>query len=335
MFSIPCCLPFLCIAGKGQKAQRRLVLFWFCLGGGGGGGNWPTRWIFCLSPIERLVRETLLSRCGVARDLASWVSNSWASSSPDCSELGCYSWASSSPECSESVLGGLPIGQHIFLSATIDNEPVIRSYTPVTSDDDVGYMDLVIKVYLKDVHPKFPAGGKMSQYLNDMKVGDSIDVRGPSGRLKYLGSGRFSLKLLRKDPPRIVTVNKVVMIAGGTGITPMLQLIRHITKDSHDTTKMALLFANQTEKDILLRDELEEVVSKHGAQFKLWYTVDTPSEGWKYSTGFINADMIQNHLFPPSSDTLVLMCGPPPMVNFACIPNLDKLGYDANLRFAY
>uniref|UniRef100_A0A1B6GUP1 NADH-cytochrome b5 reductase n=4 Tax=Proconiini TaxID=565685 RepID=A0A1B6GUP1_9HEMI len=236
---------------------------------------------------------------------------------------------------SENHILGLPIGQHIFLSATIDNEPVIRSYTPVTSDDDVGYMDLVIKVYLKDVHPKFPAGGKMSQYLNDMKVGDSIDVRGPSGRLKYLGSGRFSLKLLRKDPPRIVTVNKVAMIAGGTGITPMLQLIRHITKDSHDTTKMALLFANQTEKDILLRDELEEVVSKHGAQFKLWYTVDTPSEGWKYSTGFINADMIQNHLFPPSSDTLVLMCGPPPMVNFACIPNLDKLGYDANLRFAY
>lgn len=56
---------------------------------------------------------------------------------------------------------------------------------------------------------------------------------------------------------------------------------------------------------------------------------------WKYSTGFVNADMIKNHLFPPSADTLVLMCGPPPMVNFACIPNLDKLGYDPNLRFAY
>lgn len=41
---------------------------------------------------------------------------------------------------------GLPIGQHIFLSAVIDNAPVIRSYTPVSSDDDVGYMDLVIKV---------------------------------------------------------------------------------------------------------------------------------------------------------------------------------------------
>lgn len=63
----------------------------------------------------------------------------------------------------------------------------------------------------------------------------------------------------------------------------MLQLVRHITKDVQDTTKMALLFANQTEKDILLRDELEEVASKHSTQFKLWYTVDTPSEGLSYS----------------------------------------------------
>jgi cytochrome-b5 reductase len=57
--------------------------------------------------------------------------------------------------------------------------------------------------------------------------------------------------------------------------------------------------------------------------------------GWKYSTGFISAKMISEHLFPPSPDTLVLMCGPPPMINFACVPNLDKLGYDPKLRFAY
>lgn len=236
---------------------------------------------------------------------------------------------------SENHVLGLPIGQHIFLSATIDNTPVIRSYTPVSSDDDVGYMDLVIKVYFKDVHPKFPEGGKMSQYLNNMKIGDYMDVRGPSGRMKYLGKGQFSLKLLRKDPPRIVKVKKVGMIAGGTGITPMLQLVRHILKDPNDETQLALLFANQTEKDILLRDELEEAASKNPKQFKVWYTVDTPTDNWKYSSGFINPDMIQQHLFPPGPDTLILMCGPPPMVNFACIPNLDKLGYNPDLRFAY
>jgi cytochrome-b5 reductase len=57
--------------------------------------------------------------------------------------------------------------------------------------------------------------------------------------------------------------------------------------------------------------------------------------GWTYSVGFISADMIKEHLFPPSPETLVLMCGPPPMINFACVPNLDKLGYDSKLRFAY
>jgi len=40
----------------------------------------------------------------------------------------------------------LPVGQHIFLSARIDGEPVVRAYTPVSSDDDEGFMDLVVKV---------------------------------------------------------------------------------------------------------------------------------------------------------------------------------------------
>lgn len=67
--------------------------------------------------------------------------------------------------------------------------------------------------------------------------------------------------------------------SGGTGITPMLQLIRHITKDQSDKTEMALLFANQTEKDILLRKELEAIVEQFPEKFKLWYTIDVPSEG--------------------------------------------------------
>ncbi|KAL1110476.1 hypothetical protein AAG570_008004 [Ranatra chinensis] len=236
---------------------------------------------------------------------------------------------------SENHILGLPVGQHIFVTAIIDGETVIRPYTPVTSDDDIGFMDLVIKVYKKNVHPKFPAGGKMSQHLDDLNIGDSVDIRGPSGRLKYLGQGSFSLKLLRKDPANIVNVKKVAMIAGGTGITPMLQLIRHITNDPSDNTEMTLLFANQTEKDILLRDELEALAAKFPQQFKLWFTVDVPSDDWKYSVGFVCEEMIKDHLFPPAQDTLVLMCGPPPMVNMACIPNLDKLGYDSKLRFAY
>ncbi|XP_063979566.1 NADH-cytochrome b5 reductase 3 isoform X1 [Diachasmimorpha longicaudata] len=234
----------------------------------------------------------------------------------------------------EHVLG-LPTGQHIHLTADINGELVIRAYTPVSSDDDHGFVDLVVKVYFKNVHPKFPEGGKLSQHLESMKIGDTIAVKGPSGRLVYKGRGCFSIRMLRKEPPVEHHVKKAVMIAGGTGITPMLQLIRQITKDPEDYTQVSLLFANQTEKDILLREELEELAKKHADQFKLWFTLDTSGEGWKYSTGHVNADMIKEHMFPPAPDTIVLMCGPPPMINFACTPNLDKLGYDTKLRFAY
>ncbi|XP_077293692.1 NADH-cytochrome b5 reductase 2 isoform X2 [Arctopsyche grandis] len=236
---------------------------------------------------------------------------------------------------SENHILGLPIGQHIHLTAKIDNDLVIRSYTPVSCDEDQGYVDLVVKVYFKNVHPRFPDGGKMSQYLENMNIGDTIDVRGPSGRLTYLENGNFAIKKLRKDPPTKIFAKKLNMIAGGTGITPMLQLIRHICKDKDDSTEMRLLFANQTQNDILLRKELEDAQSQYPEQFKIWYTLDTPPQDWSYSGGHVNEEMLRDHMFPPGDDVLVLMCGPPPMINFACLPNLDKLGYKEDMRFAY
>jgi cytochrome-b5 reductase len=236
---------------------------------------------------------------------------------------------------SDEHILGLPVGQHIHLSAQIKGELVIRSYTPVSSDDDKGFVDLVVKVYRSNVHPKFPDGGKMTQHLDDMKLGDKIAFRGPSGKLQYLGKGKFSIKKLRKDPPQIVNVKKVNMIAGGSGITPMLQLVNEILKTSGDDTELAMLYANQTEGDILLRDDLDVLAAKHQDKFKVWYTIDRASESWKFSVGFINDEMIKDNLFPPSKDTITVMCGPPPMINFACLPSLEKLDYDKELNFAY
>jgi len=234
----------------------------------------------------------------------------------------------------EHVLG-LPVGQHIYLSANINDNLVVRPYTPVSSDDDKGYFDLVIKVYFRDVHPKFPDGGKMSQHLESLKIGDLIDVRGPSGLLVYNGRGQFAIKADKKSPATIRFARKVGLIAGGTGITPMLQLIRAIFKDSEDKTDVSLLFANQTEEDILLRPELESLRDKAGNRFHLWYTLDRPPQNWRYSAGFVNPDMIRDHLPAPANDVLILMCGPPPMIDFACQPSLDKLGYSPSMRFAY
>ena len=78
-------------------------------------------------------------------------------------------------------------------------------------------------------------------------------------------------------------------IFSGTGITPMLQLVRQVIRDPKDKTQLALLFANQSEDDILLRQELEQVQKDHPDRFKLWFTVDRPTEGeWLLlSPGFI------------------------------------------------
>jgi cytochrome-b5 reductase len=236
---------------------------------------------------------------------------------------------------SDQHILGLPIGQHIYLSAQVNGQLVIRPYTPVSSDDDKGFFDLVIKVYFANSHPKFPDGGKMSQYLERMKIGDTIQVRGPNGLLVYKGKGQFAIKPDKKKPPVIQKYKNVGMIAGGTGITPMLQLIRQVFKDPNDETNLWMLYANQTENDILLRKELEEVQKEHSDRFKLWYTVDRPADDWKYSTGFVNSEMINKHLPPPGEDTIILMCGPPPMINFACNPNLDKLGYPPHTRYSY
>ena len=48
---------------------------------------------------------------------------------------------------------------------------------------------LYIQVYARNVHPKFPDGGKMSQHLDSLTIGDTVDVRGPSGKVIYLGRG--------------------------------------------------------------------------------------------------------------------------------------------------
>ncbi|XP_076804022.1 NADH-cytochrome b5 reductase 3-like isoform X1 [Clavelina lepadiformis] len=231
---------------------------------------------------------------------------------------------------SEKHILGLPVGMHIFLSAKVNGKLVVRPYTPVTSDDDKGHMDLVIKVYFKNTHPKYPDGGKMSQYLDNLKIGDAVNVRGPNGLVEYTARGQFCVRYEKNGFAYAKRAKQVAMIAGGTGITPMLQLIRQCLKDPADKTQLWLLFANQTDEDILVRKELEECAEAYPNQFKLWYTLDRPPKDWQYSTGFISEEMIREHLPPPSTDCLVLMCGPPPMIQYACLPNLRNAGHQDN-----
>lgn len=136
------------------------------------------------------------------------------------------------------------------------------------SDDEMGYVDFVIKVYFKDVHPRFPKGGKMSQHLDNMKLGEKIGAIGPKGNMTYLGRGRLELRQGR-DNTEIRTAVHIGMIAGGTGITPMLQLVRAALKDDLDKTKFSLIFANQSEGDIMLRKDLDEMAESSGGRFRV------------------------------------------------------------------
>ncbi|KAE8683563.1 hypothetical protein F3Y22_tig00111200pilonHSYRG00106 [Hibiscus syriacus] len=122
---------------------------------------------------------------------------------------------------------------------------------PSSTIDEVGHFDLVVKVYFKGVHPKFPNRGLMSQYLESLPIGSILDVKGPLGHIEYTGRGSFTVH----DKPKFA--KKLAMLTGGTGITPIYQVIQAILKDPEDETDMYVVYANRTEDDILLKEELD------------------------------------------------------------------------------
>ncbi|KAF2845830.1 reductase [Plenodomus tracheiphilus IPT5] len=199
---------------------------------------------------------------------------------------------------------GLPIGQHVAIKATIDGTLVTRSYTPITNNLDRGILQLVIKIY--------PDGLLTGKYFANLKVGDSVLFRGPKGAYTHT-SGQ---------------VQKLGMIAGGTGITPMYQLIRAICEDEYDITEVSLILANRTEEDILLRKELETFARRYPKNFKLWFMLDNPPEGWLYGSGFVTADVMKARLPVSGERNKIMLCGPPGMVN-ASKKALESLGFKA------
>lgn len=88
---------------------------------------------------------------------------------------------------------GLNIGEHLELEAEVDGKVVARKYTPVSRADlKRNTFDLLIKVYFPLV-PQFPNGGIMSQYVNNLKIGDKIKVTLPFGRFNYLGNSNVQI----------------------------------------------------------------------------------------------------------------------------------------------
>jgi cytochrome-b5 reductase len=99
------------------------------------------------------------------------------------------------------------------------------------------------------------------------------------------------------------------MIAGGTGITPMLQIIHAALKNPDDKTKLTLIYANVNFEDILLKKELDTLAATHPSRFRVYYVLNNAPEGWTGGTGFVSKAQIENHMPLSDHDVKVLMCG--------------------------
>ncbi|RBR11038.1 hypothetical protein FVER53590_08247 [Fusarium verticillioides] len=191
---------------------------------------------------------------------------------------------------------GLPIGQHISIGAPCPQpdgttKEIVRSYTPISGDHQPGHVDLLIKSYPQ---------GNISKHMASLTVGQTIKVRGPKGAFVYTPN----------------MVRHFGMIAGGTGITPMLQVIRAIVRGraAGDKTEVDLIFANVTAQDILLKEDLD-ALAKQDPGIRVHYVLDKPEEGWTGGVGYVTADMIDKYLPKPADDVKILLCGPPPMIS--------------------
>ncbi|KAK5627681.1 hypothetical protein RRF57_003396 [Xylaria bambusicola] len=191
---------------------------------------------------------------------------------------------------------GLPIGQHISIGANLKQpdgttKEIVRSYTPISGDHQPGYFDLLIKSY---------PTGNISKHLASLGVGQAIKVRGPKGAFVYTPN----------------MVRHFGMVAGGTGITPMLQVVRAIIRGrpTGDKTQVDLIFANVSTQDILLKEDLDQL-AKEDSGFRVHYVLDKPPEGWTGGVGYVTADMLTKWLPKAAPDVKILLCGPPPMIS--------------------
>jgi nitrate reductase (NAD(P)H) len=200
---------------------------------------------------------------------------------------------------------GLPTGQHVMMRLRDQNtkENVIRSYTPISETTAKGYLDVLVKIYFDT---KEKVGGRMTKAMDALPIGHSIDFKGPIGKFRYLGRGRCAINGNER------TVKSFYMICGGSGITPIFQILRAVMQDQEDTTSCAVLDGNRLLEDILCREELDYFAEKSSHKCKVLYALTKGPEDWTGVRGRIGPELLKEHC-GLASDALVLICGPEPL----------------------
>ncbi|KAG1705561.1 hypothetical protein DVH05_003249 [Phytophthora capsici] len=184
---------------------------------------------------------------------------------------------------------GLTVASCLMAKAEVDGKAAVRPYTPTNTNAEKGELELVVKGY---------PTGKLSKHIVNLKVGDELAMKGPFVKLEYKPNMYKSIGFL----------------CGGSGITPALQMVKEICRNPDDSTQVVLVFCNQSEKDIILRDELDALQYMY-PQFQVHYVLDKAEANWDGYTGYVTKELIEKLLPGPSDESLIGVCGPPPMMN--------------------
>lgn len=172
------------------------------------------------------------------------------------------------------------------------------------------------------------SSGKLTQLIKDWSVGTLVDWRGPFGEFRY----------------QMNEYKRLGMLACGTGIAPMVQVIQAVLDNEDDFTSVQLVYACRTQHDVLMKDRLDQfsgywnfhvlyVLSKSNSEE---VTVDKGliRYGDQVKFGRVDADMVQAEMPPPSAEHHVLVCGTRSF-DKDMINHLLKMGYQRKQIFKF
>jgi ferredoxin-NADP reductase len=210
-------------------------------------------------------------------------------------------------ELDASGWAGHRAGQHLDLRLTAeDGYQAQRSYSIASAPGD----GLALTVErLED--------GEVSPYLVDeAREGDMVELRGPIG-------GYFVWDGNEPEP--------VLLVAGGSGIVPLMAMARHRAR-TDATASMRLLLSSRTLEDVIYRGELDRLAAE-GDGFDVVHTLTREQPpGWKGYTRRIDRDLLAEVAWPASEQPRVFVCGSTRFVD-AAADGLIELGYEpASIR---
>ncbi|KAF2213302.1 hypothetical protein CERZMDRAFT_40159 [Cercospora zeae-maydis SCOH1-5] len=226
---------------------------------------------------------------------------------------------------------GLPVGQHLMmrLRDPVTREAIIRSYTPISECTQKGTMDVLVKIYFGS-EAEGKAGGKMSMALEQIPLGHFVDFKGPIGKFEYLGQGLATVNAVRRN------VKTFYMICGGSGITPIFQVLRAVMQDKEDETRCVVLDGNRLVEDILCKEDLDRFAKENPERCTILHTLTKAPDDWQGLRGRIAAPLLREHVDRRKhgdGEAMVLICGPGPLEK-SCREALLELGWsDAELLF--